>query len=293
MQLLPSIITVILFLLACGVESEGADRSPDLRAPTLVIQGYVRATYARDYIDAYRYISAADQRVKDVNRYAQQRGAFVGQALQVTRKLASFIEIKSTQKKVEHDRIQAVVKVNIPEPNKLASLLLNWDIRRLNSLEIQHFSQIIEALDEKKRNGSLEMIEIEQNVELVKEGDQWRVFLNWAAGVNIPLRLSLVDAPDVDAALSKKEVVAQPGDLFELFLKVKNRSKQPLIVRIGHVIEPRNLAHSLDFVECGFLLPFTLPAGKEEEFFARYLLRENLPEGVQQLNLTYEFRLLK
>ena len=89
MKLLPPILTAIFLLLANGPKLEGGERSPSLQDPKLVIQAYVRATYARDYIDAYRYISAADQRVKDVNRYAQQRGAFVGQALQVTRKLAS------------------------------------------------------------------------------------------------------------------------------------------------------------------------------------------------------------
>jgi len=280
-------------LLAPALKLEATEPSPNLRDPAVVIQGYVRAIYARDFIDAYRYISTADQKFRDVNRYAQQRGAFMGTALEITRKLASFIEVKPIQKQIAPDRILAVTKLGIPEPNKLSPLLLNLDLRRLNSLQSRDVSQIIETLDKKKRDGSFERIEIEEKYELVKEGDEWRIFLNWAVGVKIPFRLALADVADLDVALSKSEVVVYPGDLFEIEVKIKNRSKQPVVARIGHLVEPGNVTNFLDFVECGFLLPITLPPGKEQEYFARYLLRDNLPEGVHQLDLTYDFRVFK
>jgi hypothetical protein len=292
MKLLSAIVTAIL-LLATGLPSEGAEPSPNLRDPARVIEGYVRAIYARDYIDAYRYISSADRRVRDANRYAQQRGAFMGSALEITRKLAGFIEIKPTQKQLAPNWIQAVTKLGIPEPSKLSPLLLNLDLRRLNALEMRELSQIIESLDKKKRDGSFEMIEVEEKFELVKEGDEWRIFLNWAAGVKIPFRLALANAADLDVALSKSEVVVQPGELFEIDLKIKNRSAQQVVARIGHLIEPRDVTNFLDFVECGFLLPVTLEPGKEHAYSARYLLRDNIPEGVRELSLTYDFRLLK
>jgi Cytochrome c oxidase assembly protein CtaG/Cox11 len=285
-------VTAIL-LLTSSLKLEGAEPAPNLQDPALVIQGYLRATYARDYIEAYRYISSADQRIKDMNRYAQQRGAFMGFALETTKKLASFIVIKSVQKQVAPNRIQAVAKIGIPEPNTVSSLLLNWDPGRLNLLGASDQAQIIDSLDEKKRNGSLKMIEVEEKLELVKESDEWRIFLDWAAGVKIPFRLMLSNAADLDVALSKNEVVVQPGDLFEISLKMKNRSNQPVIARIGHLVEPREVENFFDFVECGFLLPVTLEPGKEQEYFARYLIRESITEGVHQLNLTYDFTLLK
>ena len=293
MNILLSLVAAGLLLLAPELKLGAAEPSPNLRDPAVVIQGYVRAIYARDFIDAYRYISTADQKFRDVNRYAQQRGAFMGSALEIMRKLASFIEVKPIQKQITPNRIQAVAKLGIPEPNKLSPLLLNLDLRRLNSLQSRDVSQIIEALDKKKRDGSFEMIEMEEKHELVKEGNEWRIFLNWAVGVKIPFRLVLANAADLEVALSKSEVVVYPGDLFEIELKIKNRSKQPVVARIGHLIEPRDVTNFLDFVECGFLLPVTLPPEKDQAYSARYLLRDNLPEGVHQLNLTYDFRLLK
>ena len=293
MKIILSIMTASLLLLAPELKLGAAEPSPNLRDPALVIQGYVRAIYARDFIDAYRYISTADQKFRDVNRYAQQRGAFMGSALEIMRKLASFIEVKPIQKQITPNRIQAVAKLGIPEPNKLSPLLLNLDLRRLNSLESRDVAQIIETLDKKKRDGSFEMIEIEEKLELVKEGNEWRIFLNWAVGVKIPFRLVLVNATDLEVALSKSEVVVYPGDLFEIELKIRNRSKQPVVASIGHLIEPRHVTDFLDFVECGFLLPVRLPPEKEQAYSARYLLRGNLPEGVHLLGLTYDFRLLK
>jgi hypothetical protein len=279
----------VSLLAAPGIGLQGAERAPNLQDPALVVQGYLRATYAKDYLEAYRYISSADQRVKDINRYAQQRGAFMGFALEAARKLAGFIEIKPALKQLAPNRIQVVTKTALAEP----ALLLNLDAWRLNSMPVEERKQLFESWEKKKRDGSLQMMEMEEKLELVKENDDWRIFLNWAAGVKIPLRLVLSNAADLDAAVSKNEVVIQPGDIFEIFLKVKNRSHQPVVARIGHLIEPRDVTNFLDFVECGFLLPVTLQPGKEQEYAARYLLRGNLPEGVQQLNLTYDFRLLK
>lgn len=288
MRSLPAILFAVL-LFAVGMKLEAAEAPPNFRDPAFVIQGYLRATYARDYVNAYRYISAADQRFKDVNRYAQQRGAFMGFALEAARKLASFIEIRPTQKQLATDRIQAVAKIGVAEP----SLLSNLDPRKLNAMSVDERRQLIEFWEKKKRDGTLQMIEVEEELELVKEGDEWRIFLNWAAGVKIPLRLVLSNVADLDASVSKSEVVVQPGEFFEIFLKVKNRSGQPLVARVGHLVEPREVTNFLDFVECGFLLPITVPPGKEEEYYARYLLRGSLPEGVRQLNLTYDFRPLK
>jgi cytochrome c oxidase assembly protein Cox11 len=133
----------------------------------------------------------------------------------------------------------------------------------------------------------------EETFELVKESNDWRIFLNWAAGVKIPLRLDLSKSTDLDDALSKNEFVLQPGEVFEIVLKIKNQAKQPVTARIGHLVEPSSIADYLDFVQCGFLLPVTVQPEKEQEFSGTYMLRGSLPEGIRQLNLTYDFRQLQ
>lgn len=117
--------------------------------------------------------------------------------------------------------------------------------------------------------------------------------MNWAAGIKIPIRLDFSKSSDLNVALSKTEVVLQPGELFEIILKINNRAKQPVTLQIGHLVEPSSVADYLDFVQCGFLLPVTLPAEKEQEFSGTYMLRGSVPDGIRELSLTYDFRPLR
>jgi len=271
----------------------GAERAADMRDSMAVIRNYVRATYARDFVAAYRFISAEDRNVRDMNRYVQQRGPYSGFILDAARKLSEFIEVGTLNAQESPRGVRVAIKYRVPDPQKIAPLLLNWDPRRLNSLPAAERKQIIDALDQRKQQDSLEMSEGTETFELIREADEWRVFLNWAAGVKIPLKLDLSKSPDLDVVLSKNEFVLQPGDLFEIVLRIKNRAQQPVTVRIGHLVQPSPIADYLDFVQCGFLLPVTVQPDKEQEFSGTYMLRGSLPEGVRGLNLTYDFHELK
>ena len=267
--------------------------SANQQSPLSVIRVYLRATYARDFAAAYQFISAEDRKVRDVNRYIQQRGPYAGFLLEAARKLSEFIEVETLNAQELASGQRMIIKYRVPDPQKIAPLLFNWDAYRMNSLSASDRKQLIELLEKRGREHSFEMSQGEESFDLVKESAEWRSFLNWATGIKIPLKLDLSKSSDLEVAVSKNEVVLQPGDLFEIVLKIKNRAKQPVTLRIGHLVEPTVVADYLDFVQCGFLLPVTLPAEKEQEFSGTYMLRGSLPEGIRQLSLTYDFRPLK
>jgi hypothetical protein len=285
-------IPLVLFLTFVG-PSLADERATDMGDPMQVVQAYLRAVYARDFIEAYRYISAHDQKVRPLDRYVQQRGAFAGFMLEAAKKLSQSLEIKTHERNATADRTQLVIRYRAPDPKKLAPTLFNWDPYRLNTLGAAERKQILATLEKRQQDRSLEMNEGEDRFELVKEAHGWRVFLNWEAGVTIPLRLDLSKASDLEVTLSKQEVVLQPGEVFEIHLKIKNKTAKPLTTRIGHLVEPYHNADYLDFVQCGFLLPVTILPKTEQEYSGFYLLRGNLPEGVRQLKVTYDFRLLE
>jgi hypothetical protein len=184
--------TVLAF--AATLQLFAAESAIDMSDPTQVIQAYLRATYARDFIEAYRLISAQDRKVRDLNRYVQYRGAFSGFTVDAAKKISEAVEIQLLEEKKVGDSLHLVVKYRVPDAKKIAPILLNWDPYRLNSLSAAERDQFLTALDTKRRAGSLEMIDGEVRFELVREGNEWRVFLNWASGVKIPLRLDLSKA---------------------------------------------------------------------------------------------------
>jgi hypothetical protein len=270
-----------------------AANAAELQDPAKALQAYLRATYARDFAEAYRLISSADKQVRDANRYIQQRGAFSGFILELAKQLSEAVEIEPLQQRYEGDRVKIRVHYRVPDTRKIAPMLLNWDPYRLNSLSAADRELLLAALTSKRRDRALELVEGEESFELVKESNQWRVFLNWASGIKIPLRLDLSKIAGLEVSLSSREVILQPGDIFEIRLKIRNNSSQAVTARIGHLVEPTENADYLDFVQCGFLLPVTIPPDKEQEYSGTYLVRGSIPEGVRQLSLTYDFRILK
>jgi Cytochrome c oxidase assembly protein CtaG/Cox11 len=283
----------VVLLLAAAAQSMAAEQSIDMRDPAQVIHAYLRATYARDFIEAYRFISFKDRQFRDLNRYVQQRGAFSGFTLVVGRKVSESIQISVVKKEESGNHARVEIRYSVPDPSKIATLVLNWDVFRLNALPNGERSEILTALEKRKDDGAIEMREGKEKFELVKEGDEWRVFLNWAAGVSVPLRLDLSKALELDVRLSRNEVFVQPGDFFDISLKIKNPTARAITVRIGHLIEPLDVADYLDVVQCGFLLPLTIAPGKEQEYGGTYMLRGSIPEGVHQVTLQYDFNVLK
>ena len=287
-------ICAALFCLFCAAASlSAAEREVGSHEPVSVIEGYLRAVYARDFAAAYHFISGQDRKVRDLTAYLQQRGPFSGFTLELARKLSESIEITPLQQQMTANRAQIVVRYRMPDAKKLAPLVFNWNAYRLNSLAPRHRSELLENLDKHERDGLLDMSEGTETFELIKEGNHWRISLNWAAGVRIPVGLDLSKVADLEVTLSKSEIVLQPGELFEIHLSIRNRTGQAVTARIGHLVRPDEIAEYLDFVECGFLLPVTIEPDKEQKFFGTYMLRASLPEGVRQLSLTYDFRLLK
>jgi hypothetical protein len=290
---LRSIFLLIASLMLNCTVSSAAVQAQASSEPALVLQAYLRATYARDFAEAYRYISSSDQKARDLNRYLKLRGPFAGFTLEVARKLSEAVEISVGHRKGDTGRLETTVKYKAPDPKALAPLLYDWNAHRLNSLAPAEREQILRAIEQKRRDSAFEWSEGEEKFQLVREGRQWRVYLDWASGVKIPLRLDVTQVADLEMSLSKSLIVTQPGEPFDIVLKIKNRSNRRAVARIGHLIEPKSLADFLEFVQCGFLLPVTLAPGEEREFFGTYLLRGSLPDGVRQLSLTYDFRLLE
>jgi Cytochrome c oxidase assembly protein CtaG/Cox11 len=288
------LFAVVLFPFLTAHNLESAEPALSVRQPASVAHAYLRAVYARDFAEAYRYVSGEDQRARNLNQYLRQRGPFNGFALDVARMLAAMVEVKTTQTQTVSNRVLLTVHYTAPDPEKLSALLRHWNGYQLNSLSPTERKQIIEAIESKRRDGSIEMIAGEEKLTLMKEGDEWRILLDWAAGVTISIHTIVAEpaaAAAVDVRFSPKQVAAQPGEVFEIILKVKNLSAQPITTRIGHLVEPKELADYFEIVQCGFLLPVSLQPGVEQEYSATYFLRGSLPEGVRKLSLNYDFRL--
>ena len=285
-----SLIVAALLLLAAPLYLLKHERHRAEPEPVEILTSYLKASYARDFKQAYRWISAKDKQLKSPQVFSRERGAFRGFALVIARNLAEFIEVQTAKVQSEGARARVKVALKLPDANSLGSLLMDWDEDRLNSLSAAEQRKLLAALNQLRRSGTMKMIEGEEEFVLVKEGRAWKLFLNLAEGVRISFS-SVVPAGGVLAANPvTPETVARANEPFSVTYRVKNLSEKVIAARILHKVAPQELREHLDIVECALLLPVQLQPGKETEFSTTYLLRRDLPEGTRQIGITYEFK---
>lgn len=259
--------------------------------PAQALSQYLRFLYARDFRQAYRFISADDQGLKNVNDYSRERGSFSGFTLAVAARLAGLIEIRQLSSAAEGPRRRVTVAMKLPDANSIAPMLLDWDDKKLNALSSPERRNLLSAIDGLIGAGKLPMIEGEEKFVLIKEGFKWKVFLDWAAGVQVQFTATVPPGGEVAATPVSKATVARSGDLFTVGLKVANRSTKEIVTRIAHRVEPQELAQYLDLVECALLLPVRIGPGEEQVYNSTYVVRGDLPDGTKTLNVTYEFKI--
>jgi hypothetical protein len=265
-------------------------KSPSRSEPVEVVTKYLKLLYARDFSRAYQFISAADRQLKTRNDYVRERGPFDGFAHEVARKLSSFIEIQPVTQRIDGAQNRLRLALRLPDAEALSDLVLEWDENRLKALPRSEQKRILATLDRLARAEKLPMIEGEEEFILVREGSKWKVFLDWAAGVQVKFDTTLPANGGLAAQPTIKETIARSGDLFTIGFKVKNTGAGEVVTRIAHRVEPKEMAEYLDLVECALLLPVRLQPGEEQIYKSTYVVRGDLPDGTKSLNVTYEFK---
>ena len=281
-------IAVLILPAIYAIQTAG-DRRPD--QPIQTLSSYLHFLYARDFRRAYRFIATEDQRVKPLHDYLRERPPFTGFTLEVARRLAALIEVRPLSETPEQNVNRVKVNLKLPDANALSGLLLDWDESRLNALPAAAQKKILAAIDEMNRQGKLPIIEGEEEFTLLREGAQWRVSLDWGAGVKVSFTTVLPSDTAISAEPLAKQTVARPSDVFTIGFRVKNRTDRAIVTRIVHRVEPKELAQYLELVQCALLLPVQLRPGEEQTYDSTYVVRGDLPDGAERLDVIYEFKI--
>jgi hypothetical protein len=296
-MVLPKILLFGLISIASVVatvyfHNRGSEQAPT-SAPLSVIRSYLRATYARDYREAYRFISAADQRVRDEASYLQVQGEFTGFTARVAATLADFMDVKVLEQTSHPDRAKIKVGYSVPAPEEVSSLVFHWDSEKLNSLSPVEQKQVLDRLVARKRSGNLVAIQGHETFELLREGNVWKIFQDWASGTKVKLQTVLSERSDVDVKLSQSEIITKTDEPFQVNLKVTNRGRKRVILAMRHLVEPNKAADDLEMIECGLRGPVALEPGREQEYSMAYFLSESTRKSIRDLTLTYAFDVKK
>ncbi|HEX6173237.1 MAG TPA: cytochrome c oxidase assembly protein [Candidatus Binatia bacterium] len=287
-----SLVVLILFaplaLIAVHVHERGR-RQTEAKDPLAVIRSYLKATYARDYRAAYGYISAADQRVRDASSYAQGQGELTGFTARLARTLADFMDLKLIDESSAGDRLKIKVEYSVPTPEDVSSLVWEWNSEKLNSLSTEEQIVLLDMLAARNRSGNLTRIQGHETFKLIREGNAWRIFHDWAAGTKVKVQTALAGRSDVEIKLLQQEIITSGEEPFQINLKINNRGSQRVVLAMRHLIEPPQATDYLEMIDCGLGRAVVLEAGTEQEFSMAYLLEPSVRKNFRDLALTYAF----
>ncbi|MFQ5875779.1 MAG: cytochrome c oxidase assembly protein, partial [Dehalococcoidia bacterium] len=233
--------SVYLLLHAATVNSSEVAAVSAERGPHEVLRLYLGAIYARDYKEAYGLISSGDRQWKSEEVYLRENESFTGAALALARKLASFIEYRDVVTDVNYGRAIVTFKVRLPDANDrgLRQLLLDFEPEPLARLSDTQLGDLIAGLDAMRRAGELPMIEGEEQWELIKDSQGWRVLLNWAGAIRVLFEAEVRDNLPWKFWPVQDVVLAKPGETLHALYRAKNLSDKPVTAKAIHIDQPK------------------------------------------------------
>ena len=291
-----TLLVLILLIPMASITLHLHDRGrqqTEANAPLAVIRSYLKATYARDYRAAYGYFSAADQRVRDESSYVQGQGEFTGFAARLAGKLADFMDLKLTEEFADDARKKIKVEYSVPAAEDVSSLVWGWNAQKLNSLSPAEQTLLLDELAARNRSGGLARIQGQETFELVREGNAWKIFHDWANGTKVKVLTVLAEKSDVEIKPLQKEIITKGEEPFQVNLKINNRGSQRVVLTMRHLLEPPHAADYLEMIDCGLGQHVVLEGGTQQEFSMAYLLDPSVRKNFQELALTYEFEVKK
>lgn len=294
-SILPSIRVVALLLivivLPCSPESGFGAQANFFNKPATkpldVITSYLQALHASDSGAAYRYISAFDRTVRDERTYIHSQVTFDGFALKLARWFAGEMKIWVIDRKLAGKKSHFEVGYRIPAGDEIASQLFDWNQTKLNALPDADQRRLITTLERLKGSGQMVMIEGQESLDLVREKNGWKVFLDWPARTRVIFKTRESNVGALKARFLRNDFLVADNEPFQIDFTVQNRSSIPLIVRLNHVIEPRRLTDNVNLIACGLSSPFTLEPQESRELSSSYIVGGNLSPR-SQMTIIYD-----
>jgi hypothetical protein len=281
----------VIPVIALGLALTALAREAAPPSPEQVALEYGRAVYANDTDALWRLVSDADRRVKDKETFRRQQRPLHGLTREAVHLLARAITATPVGTTVTGKRANVTLKFRLPDANAppLRTLMLGWDEDRLAALGAPAQARIRRELERLLDTGTLPTIEGDETIALVQEAGAWKVFLHWAAGVQVRFAATVEDDVPLRVTITPAHVALGRGERVRVTVRVVNASAVEMTTRVGHAIQPDGQSAHLALLQCPLFIPVTLKAGETRAFDSEYLLLADAPVSLKSLDVTYRF----
>ena len=262
------------------------------KAPEEVVKRYLKAIYARDYPDVYRWISHTDRRLKTRTEYVREHGTFSGATLELARTLANLVRFEQIETELHDNMATVTATVRLPNANdpQIQALTLEFDEDRVNASSPQAQQAMGQQIGELARTGHLPtVVATSETWQLMYENGAWGIVMNWEGAVEV--RFEAVTRAGLPWAFTPVQPLVRilPGEALQTFYQVKNLSSRTITGKARHILEPPEDVGFTEIVSCFCFFEQTLEPGEEQELSVFFRVNPELPEAIREMRVLYEF----
>jgi hypothetical protein len=193
-------ITIMCFV--CAILTAGCDSNS--MAIKYALARYLSAAGNGRYEEAYKYISENDKAVKSLEESLPEQEWKEGP---LKRYLAGYVAYNVQEIIISGDSAKAKITVTAPNYSLIHMDIPEFDITRA-PVEGDYGTEMVKLL-KKTYEGNLPTITEAKNIDLIKEGATWKIFLNWKEEKELEAKLEEEQKVLLDEEIKKQEEMMQ------------------------------------------------------------------------------------
>jgi hypothetical protein len=270
-------------VLAAGGAAFLAVRTP---SPEQVATRLLHARYVNDAAAVYELASAEDRRWRTLEQHLAGHPQFPADFRELIGELARFIEIRSVDGDLHGTG--GVVTVHGAAPNanhpEIRDLLYGEGDAAASPPRARRAE-----LRRRGRAGALPVVEFSEPVELVREQDHWKVFLDWAVGYTIHFRAEVREQLPFEFSVEPESITLKPGETGAATFHVRNLSEVTIRAKAGHLFDPPVAFLHTELVQCFCFFEDTYAPGEERQLPVALRLGWDIPTDLGEVTMLYEY----
>jgi hypothetical protein len=284
-------IGLVLLTVSLGAVGFFAGRHWSLanRSPDEIALAYARAVYARDYAQAWEFISAADKHYKTREQYLAENNSFTGLEQELAATLAGWIQFSQTQVEVVGDRATVAVHVKAPNGNQPEIYQILQEAEHETELTAAEQHILFERLESMYATHQIEILEGEHLFTLHRERGGWRVVMDWAGAIIVRFTAEVSSDLDWEFYPLQTEVRVLPGETLSAIYRAVNRTDRPITAKGKHMVLPEVYKEYFTTLQCFCFVQQTLQPGESKDMELIFRIDYDVPAEVREFENKYVF----
>ena len=123
----------------------------------------------------------------------------------------------------------------------------------------------------------------------MREGEHWKVFLDWAVGFTIRFRAEVREQLPFAFSVEPESITLKPGETGSVTFRARNLSDATVKAKAGHLFEPPAAFLHTELVQCFCFFEDTYAPGEERELPVAIRLGWDIPPDIGEIAMVYEY----